>query len=253
MDGIRWHRWNAGVGVVWLRMGRCQVWFQETGAVGSARGGLRDHPLCMGHLLASAVACGSSGDDSSLDLSKGLRIAGSFMYHLQRLCGGTPEAVDAEYVGPGLGQTPETSDLRRFKYSANTEKWVVIKRDSRVAVFKLSSESCTIRSSGFFAGIEPDTLRGSASLLKDLKGYDKVHLCRATTCAEEGQHFQIYGLAKKFDPVRFQDESVKSRRQRSWRYAVDMGDKEVQRRLQNVSATLDPNLKRRMLRALGTV
>ena len=135
---------------------------------------------------------------------KGLRVAGSLMYHLQRLCGGTPEAVDAEFFGPGMGQTPETSDLRRLKYAASAEKWIVVKREGRVAVFKLSSENCSIRSSGLFAGIEPDTLRGSPGLLKDLKGYDKVHLCRANTCAEDGQHFQIYGLAKKFDPVRFQ-------------------------------------------------
>ena len=135
---------------------------------------------------------------------KSLRIAGGIMYHVQRWCGGTPEAVDAEFVGPGLGVTPETSDLRRFKYAASGEKWIVIKRDGKVAVFKLSSESCSIRSSGLFAGIEPDTLRGSPALLKDLRGRDKVHLCRSTTCTEEGQHFQIYGLAKKFDPVRFQ-------------------------------------------------
>lgn len=135
---------------------------------------------------------------------KGLHIAGRIMYHVQRWCGGTPEAVDAEFFGPGTGVTPETSDLRRFKYAASAEKWIVIKRDGNVAVFKLSSESCSIRSSGLFAGIEPDTLRGSPGLLKDLRGHDQVHLCRSPTCAEEGQHFQIYGLAKKFDPVRFQ-------------------------------------------------
>lgn len=93
---------------------------------------------------------------------------------------------------------------RRFKFTASTEKWVVVKRDGRVAVFKLSNENGSIRSSGLFVGIEPDTLRGSPGLLKDLRGYDKVHLCRSCTCTEEGQHFQIYGLAKKFDPVRFQ-------------------------------------------------
>ena len=135
---------------------------------------------------------------------KSLRIAGAVMYRVQRFCGGTPGAVDAEFFGPGLGQTPETSDLRRFKFTASTEKWIVIKREGRVAVFKLSNETCSIRSSGLFAGIEPDSLRGSPGLLRDLKGYDKVHLCRSSTCTEEGQHFQIYGLAKKFDPLRFQ-------------------------------------------------
>lgn len=135
---------------------------------------------------------------------KSLRIAGAIMFRLQKLCGGTPEAVDAEFFGPGLGQTPETSDLRRFKFSASMEKWVVVKRDGRVAVFRLSNENCSIRSSGLFVGIEPDTLRGNPGLLKDLRGHDKVHLCRSTSCTEEGQHFQIYGLAKKFDPLRFQ-------------------------------------------------
>ena len=158
-------------------------------------------------------------------LRKGLRIAGSLMYHLQKFFGGTPEAVDAEFCGPGMGQTPETSDLRRFKYAASTEKWIVVKREGKVAVFKLSSENCTIRSSGLFAGIEPDTLRGSPSLLRDLKGHDKVHLCRASTCAEDGQHFQIYGLAKKFDPVRFQMTLSSQGAKGSWRNFVVMGYK----------------------------
>ena len=137
-------------------------------------------------------------------LRKTVRVAGRAMYHVQKLCGGTPEAVDADYYGPGTGNIPETSELRKFKYLASQEKWVVVKRSSEVAVFKISSDSQTIRSSGLYVGVEPDTMRGTASLVRDLLCHDKVHLCRNDSCPEDGQHFKIYGLAKRYDPEKFE-------------------------------------------------
>jgi len=137
-------------------------------------------------------------------LRKTVRVVGKVMYHVQRFCGGTPEAVDAEYYGPGTGNVPETSELRKFKHTASHEKWVVLKRSGDVAVFKLSSDNQTIRSSGLYVGIEPDTMRGTASLVRDLQGCDKVHLCRNESCPEDGQHFKTYGLAKKYDPEKFE-------------------------------------------------
>ena len=135
---------------------------------------------------------------------KMMRIVGSVVFRLQRALGGTPESVDAEYFGPGTGSLPETSELRRFKYASGSDKWVVLKRDKDVVVFKVGSETQTIRSSGMYVGIEVDTLRGSPSLLGELQGFDKVHLCRNHTCGEDGQHFKTYGLAKQFNPERFQ-------------------------------------------------
>ena len=61
------------------------------------------------------------------------------MYHIQRACGGTPEAVDAEYYGPGTGNIPETSELRKFKHVGSQEKWVVVRRGTEVAVFKIGA------------------------------------------------------------------------------------------------------------------
>ena len=135
---------------------------------------------------------------------KVVRVAGRVMFHLQRACGGTPEALDAEYYGPGTGSVPETSELRKFKYLSSQEKWVVVRRGSEVAVFKVSPDAQTIRSSGLYVGIEPDTLRGTASLLRDLQGHDKLHLCRNESCPEDGQHFKSYGLARKYDPEKFE-------------------------------------------------
>ena len=135
---------------------------------------------------------------------KVVKILGRIMFHVQRLLGGTPEAVDAEFCGPGTGKTPETSELRRFKPTTSQEKWVVLKRGKDVAVFKAGSDTQTIRSSGLYVAIEPDTMRGSAGLLDDLHGYDKVHLCRSETCNEDGQHFKVYGLARKYDPEKFE-------------------------------------------------
>lgn len=53
-------------------------------------------------------------------------------------------------------------------------------------------------------GIEADTLRGTPTLVNELLGFDKVHLCRNSSCSEDGQHFKVYGLARQFNPERFQ-------------------------------------------------
>ena len=47
-------------------------------------------------------------------------------------------------------------------------------------------------------------MRGTTSLVNELRGFDKVHLCRNHTCGEDGQHFKTFGLAKQFNPERFQ-------------------------------------------------
>ena len=52
--------------------------------------------------------------------------------------------------------------------------------------------------------MEADSTRGDQELVEACRGHDKVHLCRSLTCAEEGQHFKEYGLAKDFDPEKFQ-------------------------------------------------
>ena len=135
---------------------------------------------------------------------KAVKLAGKLVFHTQRLMGGTPEAVDAEYFGPGTGNVPETSELRKFKFSSTQDKWVVLKRGSQVVVFKLANENQTIRSSGLYVSVEPDSARGSPELMDELKGFDKVHLCRNDSCAEDGQHFKVYGLAKKYDPEKFE-------------------------------------------------
>eukprot|EP00438_Fugacium_kawagutii_P014165 Skav213278 [mRNA] locus=scaffold2944:132640:149231:+ [translate_table: standard] len=67
---------------------------------------------------------------------KGVRVAGGVMYYLQKLFGGTPEAVTADYYGPGTGSIPETADLRKFKFSASGDKWVVLRRGTDTVVFK---------------------------------------------------------------------------------------------------------------------
>jgi hypothetical protein len=75
---------------------------------------------------------------------RAVRIAGRVMYHLQRFFGGTPEAVDAEYHGPGTGSTPETAELRKFKAGSH-DKWIVLKRAQDVVVFRVGSEAQAIR------------------------------------------------------------------------------------------------------------
>eukprot|EP00435_Cladocopium_sp_Y103_P076069 s50_g75.t1 len=104
-----------------------------------------------------------------------LRIGGTCLFYVQKWTGGAPEAVDVTYHGPSTGKIPETSELRQFKPSGANPKWIAVKRN------------------------------GSQPLVQALSGVDRVHLCRNSTCCEEGgQHFQEYGVVKRLDPERFQ-------------------------------------------------
>lgn len=81
-----------------------------------------------------------------------LRGLGAMVFIVQKWLGGTPEASEADYYGPGTGQLPETTELRKFKYQATVDKWVVVKQNDMTAVFKVSSEVHPIRSSGVYRG-----------------------------------------------------------------------------------------------------
>ena len=106
---------------------------------------------------------------------------------------------------PGTGTTPDTATLRAFKRTGDAQKMIVVRRGSDVAVFQVGTESQSIRTPGLFVPIEPDTVRGSPSLVRALKLVEKVHLCRGMTCTEEGgEHFHEYAVVKKFVPERFQ-------------------------------------------------
>ncbi|CAE7410615.1 unnamed protein product, partial [Symbiodinium microadriaticum] len=131
-----------------------------------------------------------------------VRKLGTLIYWAQRAAGGVPEASDAEFIGPGTGRIPETADLRTFKKVGSAEKWILIKREGHVAVFKAGSESQTIRSPGLYVPVEADSMRGDREIVDSCKGHDKVHLCRHLVCHEEGQHFKEYGLAKDFNGER---------------------------------------------------
>eukprot|EP00438_Fugacium_kawagutii_P022124 Skav232871 [mRNA] locus=scaffold1881:25961:36237:+ [translate_table: standard] len=150
--------------------------------------------LAVGLLMAIVWLC-----------RKVLRIGGTCLFYVQKWTGGAPEAVDVTYHGPGTGKVPETSELRQFKPTGSTAKWIAVKRGSDAAVFQVTAEAGTIRSHGLYVGIEQDTVRGAPTLVQALTGVDRVHLCRNMTCTEEGgQHFFEYGVVKKLDPERFQ-------------------------------------------------
>ncbi|CAK9112136.1 Tyr recombinase domain-containing protein, partial [Durusdinium trenchii] len=129
-----------------------------------------------------------------------LRALGGVVFVVQRFLGGTPEASMADYFGPGTGQPPETAELRKFKYQP------------------------TNGSSGVYIGIEVDTLRGAPSLLQELTGVDKVHLCRSEECSEPGYHFKVYGLTKKIDYESFNfnqaNKEAMTWGSRAWQWAL---------------------------------
>ena len=80
-------------------------------------------PLRLGHLLASPFA-GWRGDyDDALDLSQRLAHCWDIMYHVQRWCGGTPEAVDAEFFWPRIGRN--TGNLRSAAFQVCSFNWEV--------------------------------------------------------------------------------------------------------------------------------
>ena len=113
-------------------------------------------------------------------------------------CRGVPEATGASFLGPGTGRIPETSDLRSFKKTGNNEKWVLARREGKVAVFRVGSDSQTIRTAGLYVPVEVDTWRGDKEIVDSCAGHDKVHLRRSLQCGEDGQHFKEYSLAKEF-------------------------------------------------------
>ena len=133
-----------------------------------------------------------------------VRKLGTLVYLAQRATGGVPEATGADFIGPGTGRIPETADLRAFKKTGQQDKWVILRREGRVIVFKVGSDTQTIRSTGLYVPIEADSLRGDRDLLDMCLGVDKVHLCRGLQCGEDGQHFKEYCLAKDFDAEKFQ-------------------------------------------------
>ena len=133
-----------------------------------------------------------------------IRKIGTLVYWAQRAAGGVPEAADAEFVGPGTGRIPETTELRTFKKNGAVDKWILVRREGKVAVFKAGSENQAIKSAGLYVTVEPDSMRGDAEVVDACRGHDRVHLCRNLACSEPGQHFQEYGLARDFDGERFQ-------------------------------------------------
>ena len=62
-------------------------------------------------------------------------------------------ATDAEFLGPGTGRIPETADLRPFKKTGAADKWVLVRREGHVAVFKAGAESQTIRTPGLYVPV----------------------------------------------------------------------------------------------------
>ena len=132
-----------------------------------------------------------------------IRKLGTLVYWAQRAAGGVPEAADAEFLGPGTGRIPETADLRSFKKTGTADKWVLLKREGKVAVFKVGTDTQTIKTAGLYVPVEADTMRGDQELVDTCRGHDRVHLCRSLTCAEDGQHFKEYGIALDFDPEKF--------------------------------------------------
>eukprot|EP00435_Cladocopium_sp_Y103_P027489 s2990_g6.t1 len=138
-----------------------------------------------------------------------LRVVGTVFFYLQKYSGMAPEAADVDYVGPATGAVPETSALRSFKRTGDQTKQVVVKRGTLTAVFNVGSDAQSIRTHGLYLPVEPDTLRGDSELVQHLKHVDQVHLCRNIACTEEGgEHFQEYGVVKKFNPERFQSAQV---------------------------------------------
>eukprot|EP00435_Cladocopium_sp_Y103_P070537 s29_g35.t1 len=138
-------------------------------------------------------------------LRKVLRAIGTLFFYAQKFTGGAPEAADAEFYGPGTGAVPETAVLRGFKRTGDNPKQVVVRRGDEVAVFSVGSDSQNIRTHGLYLPIEPDTVRGTPSVVRRLNMTDRVHLCRNLVCTEEtAEHFTEYGAVKRFNAERFQ-------------------------------------------------
>ena len=134
-----------------------------------------------------------------------LRAVGTAFFHVQKWSGGAPEASGVEFHGPLTGKTPDTTTLRSFKKTGDSDKLMVVKRGNQVAVFAIGGDSQTIRSHGLHVLVETDSIRGDPGLVSVLKRADKIHLCRHEPCTEgDGEHFGLYGLVKGFRPEQFQ-------------------------------------------------
>ena len=110
---------------------------------------------------------------------------GTLVYWAQRAAGGVPEAAGAEFLGPGTGRIPETTDLRPFKKTGSADKWVLVRREGKIAAFKVGPDNQTIRTPGLFVSLEADSMRGDPDIVEARKGHDKLHLCRHLNCAED--------------------------------------------------------------------
>ncbi|CAK9006410.1 Tyr recombinase domain-containing protein, partial [Durusdinium trenchii] len=107
-------------------------------------------------------------------LRKVLRGVGAFAFWFQRVTGGSPEASEAEFLGPATGRTPETSQLRAFKRSGEQPKHMVVKRGEDAAVFAIGMDSQSIKTHGLYVPVECNTIRGSPALVRRLRDVEKV-------------------------------------------------------------------------------
>lgn len=202
MRQLSWVTWMAGFR---NSMGR-----REAGGktIGTNRGDFT--ALCPGTLRVGSVLSDSHPGHRNLHgRSVDLQEFAENRWNAGLLCaemdGGAPEAADVQYHGPGTGAVPETAVLRQFKATASQPKWVAVRRGRDVAVFKVGVEAQTIRSHGLHLPYEPDSVRGTPSLVAAMRVGDHVHLCRHAVCTEEGSnHFQEYGLVPRFNAERFQ-------------------------------------------------
>ena len=158
-------------------------------------------------------------------LRKVLKVMGTVFFYLQRWTGGAPEATGLVFLGPGSGKVPETTELRQMKRTGDAEKWIAVRRDGEVAVFAIGSEAQSIKSHGLYLPVEPDTVRGGATLVQLIRGVDKVHLCRNSVCPEEcSAHFQLYAVVKQFNPESFQlaqaEDGAKEAGKRVWTWML---------------------------------
>eukprot|EP00435_Cladocopium_sp_Y103_P042118 s923_g11.t1 len=161
-----------------------------------------------------------------------LRAIGTIFFHVQKISGGAPEAADAEFHGPGTGAVPETTVLRSFKRSGDNPKQVVVRRGSEVAVFSVGTDKQNIRTHGLYLPVEPDSVRGTPALVRQLRNADRVHLCRNLACTEEGgEHFTEYGVVRKFNAERFQvsqsHQGALSVSRQFWSWFAPAGQKTV--------------------------
>ena len=182
-------------------------------------------------------------------LRKAVAVMGSAAFWAQRLTGGAPEVAEAQFLGPGTGKTPETSQLRTLKRTGDAEKLLIVRRGSEAAVFQVGTDSQTIKTHGLYVPVEPDTVRGSANLVRKIQGVDRVHLCRSEACTEEGgEHFKEYAVARKHNPERFQfsqaQQGAREASQGLWEWLkgahLSAGPQRVAQRIKELACESEP-------------